>query len=104
MCDEDLDECLELLHALHAHLAEVEPQIEGDLVVPGTTRVQFPRHGSDDLSEPPLDGRVHVLVAVVPGERATRRIGSDLFQATGQGSDLVARENPHLTEHRHVRQ
>ena len=46
-----------------------EVQVERHLVVAAPTRVQLERHVSDDLAQPPLDGRVHVLVLKRPREQ-----------------------------------
>src|SRR3990170_1670323 len=43
-----------------------EAQVEGDLVVAAAARVQLQRHVADQLAQPPLYGRVYVLVRKRP--------------------------------------
>jgi hypothetical protein len=55
-------------------------EVEGDLIVAAAARVKLERHVPDDLAQPPLDGRVYVLVFQSP--RKPPRF--DLFEHRAQ--------------------
>jgi hypothetical protein len=52
---------------------EIEPEVAGDLIVPGAAGVQPLAGSGSSAGQPVLDRRVHVLVAMIQRQTAARR-------------------------------
>ena len=78
-------------HELGGGPTAVEPEIQGDLVVAGPTRVQV-RAGRGQLGEAALDSGVNVLVSVSELESAPVELSFDLPKAALDGSDSPFRQ------------
>ena len=71
--------------------AGVQPEVERDLVVPRPARVQGGT-GRSDLSQPPLDSGVDVLVRLGEGEPALAHLFADGAKAPLNGLQLRGRQ------------
>ena len=63
-----------------AHAAQVEAQVGHHLVVPAAPGVHLAARRADQLGQPPLVGRVDVLVAVLDGERPGLPLAAHLLE------------------------
>ena len=86
-----------------AAIADVQAQIERDLVVARSRRVQPLRHGADALSELGLDGHVHVFFIVRELEDPGRRLVVERAQPVAQRARVAERHDGGAREHRDMR-
>ena len=83
--------------------SEVEPDVERDLVVAATARVELGPRRPRDLGDAALDRGVDVLVAGLERERPAVELLPDAVERVGDGRGLLAGEQPDPGQHRHVR-
>src|SRR5690606_8905252 len=74
-------------------VAHVQPEVEGDLVIPGAGRVEPARRGTDQLREPALDVHMDVLERLREGEFAALDLGPDLLETLYNLACIGLRDN-----------
>ncbi len=93
------------------HVAQVEPLVERDLVVPGASGVELAAERARQLDEPPLDVHVDVLELLAERKATALELGAHGGEALQQPDELVLpdqagpleRPRPRLATHEIVR-
>ena len=67
---------------------QVKPQIERDLIVAATPRVQLAPHLSDDLGQPQFDGHMDVFLSGSESKAPARDLALDLLESFRQPGRL----------------
>src|SRR5438132_9274472 len=67
---------------------QVKPQIERDLIVAATPRVQLAPHLSDDLGQPQFDGHMDVFLSGSESKAPVRDLALDLLEPFCQPGGL----------------
>src|SRR5215475_1326256 len=84
-------------------VAQVEPYIQGDLIVAAAGGVELAANGANRLDQAPLDVHVDVLPAHIKRERAALDFRLDRLQAVYNGAGLLVGDNAALGQHPAVR-
>ena len=71
----------------------------GNLIVAAAARMEFERYVADDLAQPPLDSRVHILVCQSPREPPRLDLFEHRTQASYELLGLPFGHYPRLAEH-----
>ena len=79
--------------------ADVEPQVEGDLVVAAPPGVELGPGRAGQLGDPALHGGVDVLVERQERERPRLQLGLDPGQGGGHDRPLLLGDEPHPGQH-----
>jgi hypothetical protein len=90
---------LDLLHPVLDGSPQVEPKIESDLVVTGTSRMEATGVITNQLTETAFDGSVNVLVGVPKVEPPRMRLIEKVFESFLDPSHGIDVEQADLTEH-----
>ncbi len=97
-----------LLQLVHAHgdvapfAAQVEAQVECDLVVAAAARVELGARRARQVGDAPLDGGVDVLVGRRERERSLGELLVDGVEGNRHGARFLLREEADAGEHGHV--
>jgi hypothetical protein len=89
----------QLALADRAGLQQVEPDVQSDLVVAGSAGVQLPADVSDQLDQPALDCRMHILIGLEELESVVGRIGGELVERRVDGGVFFCRDEANVCQH-----
>jgi len=98
----DCHEVLDLFDPVIDGTTKVEAEIEGNLIVSRSSRVQVARLRTDQLTQPAFDSGVNVFVGGPELEPTGVRLLEDVFEALLDPLDDVYRKQIDLAEHGHV--
>ena len=94
----------EIVDPLPRRPAQVEPDVQGDLVVAGPAGVELAGRRPDQLVEAAFDGAVDVLVGFEELELPLIRFDPYLLQPGRDSVDIGLLQDADLAEHRNVSQ
>jgi len=78
--------------------AQVEPDVQRDLVVATASRVQFAPQGANQLREPPFNRHVNVFVLRRKFKSAPIQLGLDCFEGPHDRPSLARLQDPRLLQ------
>jgi hypothetical protein len=97
--DEHTHEVLDLLDPVVDGAPQIESQIEGDLVVAGSSGMETTGVLTDQLTEATFDGGVNVLIAIPELEPSRMRLAEDALEPFFDPGDGIGVEQADLAEH-----
>jgi hypothetical protein len=75
------------------HVAKIEPDIEGDLVISASARVEFSAQRTDQFRQPTFNGHVNVFILSRKAESPFIELELHSFQSPDQGFRLLSRKD-----------
>ena len=80
-------------------IAEIEADVESDLIVPAPSRMEFTACLSNPVDKGFFDGHVDILIIGMEGESSRIHVAEDRLEARDDRSRLSLLDNPLFGEH-----
>ena len=100
--DERLCKRVKMRDPLRGRVRQIQPKVEGHLVVARPTRVQLSGDITHELAKPTLDCGVNIFVGFLEGELPGSRLREDLIQAGLKLVGFVGGDDAGLGKHHHM--